>query len=70
MAVPGLTWALLFPHTRQCEASPTDITCSGASLYCLGDEYMTQGKRTLTGPGCSQRSVIVMTFWYVKSERT
>ena len=35
-------------HTEQCEASPADITCSGASLYCLGDEYMTQGKRTLT----------------------
>ena len=33
---------------RQCEASPAGITCSGASLYCLGDEYMTQGKRTLT----------------------
>ena len=29
---------------RQCEASPADITCSRASLYCLGDEYMTQGK--------------------------
>ena len=34
---------------RQCEASPADITCSGASLYCLGDEYMTQGNGTLTG---------------------
>ena len=33
---------------RQCEASPADITCSGASLYCLGDEYMTQGNGTLT----------------------
>ena len=37
------------PTLRQCEASPADITYSGVDLYCLGDEYMTQGKRTLTG---------------------
>ena len=41
-SIPTASW--------QYEASPTDITCSGASLYCLGEEYLTQGKRTLTVP--------------------
>ena len=43
----------------QCEASLVDITCSGASLYCLGDEYMTQGKQTLT-IGVAWRLMIMM----------
>ena len=54
-SLPALTWATCvragLPPVWACEASLVDITCSGASLYCLGDEYMTQGKQTLTvGP--------------------